>query len=84
MKKLLHLAIEIEGQLAWEKMHFKRNVSSKSTSFPTTTWLKNSNSGKLDFKPKEKIEFEKKDKDESSREKKNWMDRRRFEKRVET
>ena len=24
MKELLHLAVKIEGQLAWEKIHFKR------------------------------------------------------------
>ena len=44
MKELLHLTVKIEGQLAWEKMHFKMYVSFKSTSFSTTTWQKNSNS----------------------------------------
>ena len=60
MKELLQLAIKIEEQLAWEKMHFKRYASSKSAFFPT--WQKNSNSGKVNFKPKGKVEFDKKDK----------------------
>ena len=67
MKELLHLAVKIEGQLAWKKMHFKRYISSQSTSFSTTTWQKNSNSGMVDFKLKRKVEFEKKDKVESSK-----------------
>ncbi|XP_022158198.1 uncharacterized protein LOC111024735 [Momordica charantia] len=62
MKELLHLAVKIEGQLAWEKENSKRYISSKSTSFSTNTWKKNA-----DFKPRGKYELDKKDKPESSK-----------------
>ena len=41
MQELLHLAVKIEWQLAWEKENSKRYVISKSTTF--NTWKKNSN-----------------------------------------
>ena len=67
MKELLHLAVKIEGQLAWEKENSKRYSSSKSTTFSANNWKKNANNVKVDLKPKGKYEFDKKDNAESSK-----------------
>ena len=65
MQELLHLAVKIEGQLAWEKENSKRYGISKSTTF--NTWKKNANIEKIDFKVRGKYELDKKNKVETSK-----------------
>ena len=64
MQELLHLAVKIEGQLAWEK-NSKRYVIPKSTTF--NTWKKDANIEKIDFKVRGKYELDKKNKVETSK-----------------
>ncbi|XP_023534142.1 uncharacterized protein LOC111795765 [Cucurbita pepo subsp. pepo] len=65
MQELLHLAVKIEGQLAWEKDNSKRYGISKSITF--NTWKKNANIEKIDFKVGGKYDLDKKNKAETSK-----------------
>ena len=65
MQELLHLAVKIEGQLAWEKDNSKRYDISKSITF--NTWKKNANIEKIDFKVGGKYDLDKKNKAEASK-----------------
>ncbi|XP_023518101.1 uncharacterized protein LOC111781645 [Cucurbita pepo subsp. pepo] len=65
MQELLHLAVKIEGQLAWEKENSKRYGISKSTTF--NTWKHNANIEKIDFKVGGKYDLDKKNKVETSK-----------------
>ena len=65
MQELLHLAVKIEGQLAWEKENSKRYGISKSTTF--NTWIKKANIEKINFKVGGKYDLDKKNKDEISK-----------------
>ena len=67
MQELLHVAVKVEGQLAWEKENFKRYGISKSTAF--NTWKKNANIEKIDFKVGGKYDLDKKKK---KKKKKSW------------
>jgi len=65
MQELLHLAVKIEGQLAWEKENSKRYAISKSITY--NPWKKNANIERINFKVRGKYEIEKKNKDETSK-----------------
>ena len=65
IQKLLHLAIKIAGQLAWEKENTKRYTISKSITY--NAWKKNANIERINFKVRGKYEIEKKNKDETSK-----------------
>ena len=82
MQELLHLAVKIEGQLAWEKENSKRFGIPKSTIF--NTWKKNTNIEKIDFKVRGKYELDKKNKAETSKGKRKRRNIRRFEKEIKT
>ena len=82
MQELLHLAVKIEGQLAWEKENFKRYGISKSITF--NTWKKNAKIEKIDFKGEASMILTNRTKLRPPRVKRKQRNIRRFEKKIET